>query len=57
MDQDTTWYGEDLGPGHTVLDGNSAPPERGTAAPSFRHMYCGQTAIYIKMALDTATLR
>jgi len=23
----------DLGPGHTVLDKNPAPPERGTAAP------------------------
>jgi len=28
----------DLGPGHVVLDGDPAPPERGTAAPSFRPM-------------------
>ena len=25
----------DLGPGHIVLDGDPAPPERGTAAPLF----------------------
>jgi len=24
-----------LGPGHIVLNGNRAPPKRGTAAPSF----------------------
>ena len=28
----------DLGPGHIVLDGDPAPPERGTAPPSFRPM-------------------
>jgi len=27
-----------LVPGHIVLDGDPAPPERGTAAPSFRPM-------------------
>jgi len=32
----------DLGPGHIVLDGDSAPCERGTAAPVFSaHVYCG----------------
>jgi len=40
MDQDTTWRGGRLGPGHIELDGDPAPPmERGTAAPStFRPM-------------------
>jgi len=27
-----------LGPGHIVIDGDPAPPERGMAAPSFRPM-------------------
>ena len=38
-----------LGPGHIVLDGDSAPPtERGTAAPTFRPMlYCGQTVAHL----------
>jgi len=29
-------FGTDHGPGHTVLDGNPAPPKRGIAAPNFR---------------------
>jgi len=41
-----------LGPGHIVLDGNPAPPERGTAAqqsPLFSaHVYCGQTVAHVK---------
>jgi len=33
-----------LGPGQIVLDGpSSSTPERGTAAPLFQHVYCGQT--------------
>ena len=36
MNQNATWYeGIDLGPCHIVLDGDQAPPERGTTAPSF----------------------
>jgi len=50
-----------LGPGHIVLDGDSAPPstERGTGAPTFEiygirgHVYCGQTAGWIKMPFGT----
>jgi len=39
MDQDTIWYGVCLGLGrHIVLGGDPVPPERGTAAPSFRPM-------------------
>ena len=42
-----------LSPGHIVLDGDPAPTERDTAAPHFSaHVYCGQTAACIKMALD-----
>jgi len=43
-----------LGSGHIVLDGDPAPhPEkRGTVPPQFSaHVYCGQTAGWIKMAL------
>jgi len=34
MDEDATWYGSRLGPGHIVLDGDAASPprERGRAA-------------------------
>jgi len=33
----------DLGLGHIVLDGDPAPPKRGTAAPTlFSHVCCGQ---------------
>jgi len=33
-----------LGPGHIVLDGDPAPPEKDTAAPPLlAHVYCGQT--------------
>jgi len=33
-----------LGPDDTVLDGNPAPPEKGTAPHFSDHVYCGQTA-------------
>ena len=44
-----------LGPRHTVLDGDAAPPPKGgTAASHFSaHVYCGQTAGWIKMPRDT----
>jgi len=39
MDQDATWYGVSLGPGHIVLDGNPAPPRKGAQqTPTFRPM-------------------
>ena len=41
MDEDTTWYEVELGPGHIVLDGVPALRERGTAAPFSVHAYCG----------------
>jgi len=36
-----------------VLDGDLAPPERGTAPHFLAHVYCGQMAGWIKMALGT----
>ena len=44
-----------LGPGHIVLDGDPAPPpaKRGTATHFSAHVYCGQTAGWIKMPLGT----
>jgi len=41
-----------LGPGDFVLDEDPAsPPQKGGGAPKFlSHVYCGQTAGWIKMA-------
>jgi len=42
-----------LGPGHTVLDGNRAPPKGAQLTPQFSaHVCFGQTARCIKMPLD-----
>ena len=42
-----------LGPSHIVLDGDPAHPlpQRGTAPQFSAHVYCGQTARWIKMPL------
>jgi len=42
-----------LSPSDIVLDGNPAPlPQNGAEPPKFSaHIYCGQTARWIKMAL------
>jgi len=43
-----------LGPGHIVLDGDPAPPQKGPKAHQFSaHVCCGQTAAWIKMPLST----
>ena len=46
-----------LGSGHTVLDGDPAPPppkgHSHNPSPISAHVYCGQTAGWIKMALGT----
>jgi len=45
-----------LGPGHIVLDGDHAAPspKRGQSPLQFSaHVYCGQTARWIKMPLGT----
>jgi len=36
-----------LGPGHIVLDGDSAPPKKGTARQFLAHVYCGQTVAHL----------
>jgi len=42
-----------LGPGHIVLDGDPAPPQKGAQPPPqfLAHLCCGQTAGWIKMPL------
>ena len=40
------------GPGHIVLDGDTAPPPKGPQTPQFSaHICCGQMAAWIKMSL------
>jgi len=54
MDQDATWCGVRLGPDDIVLHGDPAsfPKNGAETAPQFlAHVYCGQTAGWIKMAL------
>jgi len=52
MHQDTTWHGVGLNPGDFVLDGGPAPSPKMGRSPQFSvHVYCGQTAGWIKMAL------
>ena len=44
-----------LGPGHIVLDGDTDPlPQKGQSPPFLAHVYCGQTAGWIKTPLGTA---
>jgi len=42
-----------LGPSDFVLDGDPARPQKGQSPPPefLVHVYCGQTALWIKMAL------
>jgi len=42
-----------LGPGRIVLDGDPAPPKRGTVPRISVHVYCGQMAGWMKMPLGT----
>ena len=43
-----------LSPGDFVLDGNPAPSQKRGGTPQFSaHVYCGQTAGWIKMPLGT----
>jgi len=52
--QDATWHGGSLSPGDFVLDGDPAPPQKGGGARQFSaHVYCSQTAAWIKMPLGT----
>ena len=45
----------EVGPGHVVLDGDSAPPKghRHPLSQISAHVCCGQTARWIKMPLGT----
>jgi len=38
-----------LGPGHTVLGGDPAPPRKGAQQPppTSAHVYCGQTVAHL----------
>jgi len=54
MHQDVTWYwyGVELGAGHIMLDGDQALlPKRGQSPQLLAHVYCGQTAGWIKITL------
>jgi len=53
MHQDATWYGGRPQPRRLfVLDGDPAPLPKKEADPQFSaHVYCSQTAGWIKMAL------
>jgi len=43
-----------LGPGHIMLDGDTAPLPKREQRPKFlAYFYCGQTAGWIKMPLGT----
>jgi len=55
MDQDATWCGVGLSPGHIVLDEDPAAPcKKGHSSPHFSaHVYCGQTAGGISIPLGT----
>ena len=53
MDQDEVGMQVDLGPGHSVLDGDQGPPPPKGHSPEFvAHICCGQMARWIKMPLD-----
>jgi len=55
MDQDATWYeGIPLGPGHIVLDGNSAT-QKGHSPQLSAYFRCGQTAGWTKIQDANAT--
>ena len=54
MDQDTTWHGSRPQPRPQCIGWGRSSPQKGTAAPPkfSAHVCCGQTAGWIKMALD-----
>jgi len=59
MHQDATWYGGRPQPrGLCVRWGPSPQPQKGSRAPRLSsHVYCGQTAVWIKMALGMKVTR
>ena len=42
----------DLDPSEIVLWGPGSPPLKGAESPFSTHVYCGQTAAWVKMPLD-----
>jgi len=54
MDQDATWYEGRPRPRRHCLRWGPSPPKRQSTAPHFpAHVYCGQTAGWIKLLLRT----
>ena len=55
MDQGATWYGVGLGLRDIVFDVDPAIPKKGTPTPTqfLAHVYCGQTAGWMKTPLGT----
>ena len=54
MDQDATWHGSrSRSRLHCVSWGPSSPPRKGTAPQFSAHIYCGQTAGWMKIPLGT----
>jgi len=55
MDQDATWWGGAPQPKRQCVRwGPSSPPQKGAEPPPFSaHVYCGQTAGWMKMPLST----
>jgi len=51
MDQDATWHGHRPQPRPQCYMGTQLPPKRGTDPHFSAHVYCGQTAGWIKMPL------
>jgi len=47
MNQDETWLGVGLGPGHIVLDGDPAPPQKGHSPYFSALVYCVQTVAHL----------
>ena len=54
MDQDVTWYGARPQPRRLCVRWDPAPPSpKGEHSPKFSaHVYCGQTAAWIRMPCD-----
>jgi len=47
MDEDATFAEVNLGPRHIVLDGDPAPPRKGTAPSSFQPMSIVATVVHL----------
>jgi len=51
MHQAATWYGGRPQPSDFVFDGDPPPPKKGAGPQFLAHVYCRQTAAWIKMPL------